>query len=420
VTPESAMVSTGAPESATATATTSSDTSTAGDASEGDIDDGDDDAPQFDLGVFPDLGPQPPPVDCDQLDAVPPFQGIACEKDEMFGQWVSICQPPPLDGACGPITDAEREALDTCAVKLAMNCSGLHDECAPVTLDDGSCCYWGILGPICPGRPFVVAGHARLATLREGDAWCDDAALHTPFVAETSPELAELLAQVWLFDARHEHAAIASFSRFALQLLAMAAPPRFVDAALRAALDEREHAGLFFALARVHGGRAWAPGPLAVDAALDGADDPIHIVAATIHEGCIAETISALQLQAARDAAKDPALREALSRVLEQELAHVELAWAVVAWALAQGDATLRAAVVVAFADPARWIPRGPDAEPNATEASRWREHGRLTEGDRVTIARHAIRTAILPAARRLLDAARENDRSGPPADLRV
>jgi hypothetical protein len=384
-----------------ASATVSSSTSTPGESSAGDVDDGSDDTPYFDLPPQPDVGgPQPP--DCDNPELPAQLQGLACERDEQFGGWVAICQPAPPDGICSAIGEAEREALEVCAADFLSECGGFYDQCGPTPLENGACCYWGTLGQLCPGRPFVVAGQARLAPLCEGDAWCD-ATLCASIEPEASPAFAELLAAAWLFDAQHEHAAIASFSRFALQLLAMAAPPRFVDGALRAALDEREHAGLFFALARTHGRSAWAPGPLSVTGALVGADDPIHVVVATIREGCVAETISALQLQAARDAAEDPALRNALSRVLEQELAHVDLAWTFVAWALSRGDAALRAAVAAAFSDPARWIPSGPAAEPAATEADRWRRHGRLTAGDRHAIATRAIDSVILPAAQRML-----------------
>lgn len=389
----------------TASDTVSSTVSTSAESSSaGDVDDGSDDPLKFDVPPQPDLG-TPLPLDCMSPELPWPLQGLACERDEEFEQWVAICEATPPDGGCEALGDDQRLALELCAADFLGSCGGIAEQCGPALSDAGACCYWATIGPICPGRPFVVAGRARLAPLREGDAWCD-ATLCASIEPEPSPPFAELLAAAWLFDAQHEHAAIASFSRFALQLLAMAAPPRLVDGALRAALDEREHAGLFFALARAHGRSAWAPGPLAVDGALVGADDPIHVVVATIHEGCIAETISAMQLRAARDAARDPALREALSRVLEQELAHVELAWSFVAWALARGDAALRAAVVAAFHDPARWIPCGPDVEPAQVDADRWRGHGRLTACDRVAIARHAIAAIIVPAAQRLLDGA--------------
>lgn len=394
-----------ASSASTGSVTVSSTVSTSAESSSaGDVDDGGDDPLKFDLPPQPDVGAAQP-LDCSAPELPWPLQGLACERDEAFQQWAAICEAAPRDGDCPTIGDEQRAALELCAADFINGCAEAQEQCGPALSDEGMCCYWETIGPVCPGRPFVVAGRARVASLEAGDAW-SDATLCAPIEPEPSPALADLLAAAWRFDAQHEHAAVASFSRFALQLLAMAAPPRFVDGALRAALDEREHAGLFFALAQAHGRCARAPGPLAVDGALLGADDPIHVVVATIREGCIAETISAVQLQAARDAAEDPRLRAALSRVLEQELAHVELAWSFVAWALARGDAALRAAVVEAFRDPARWIPCGPDVEPTQGDEDRWRGHGRLTAGDRVAIARQAIATIIVPAARRLLEGA--------------
>ena len=49
----------------------------------------------------------------------------------------------------------------------------------------------------------------------------------------TSPALRRRLAELWSQDALLEHASIASFSRFALQLLAVAAPPALVAGAHR-------------------------------------------------------------------------------------------------------------------------------------------------------------------------------------------
>ena len=168
---------------------------------------------------------------------------------------------------------------------------------------------------------------------------------------------------------------------------------------MRAADDEREHALLFFALAQAHGDEAIGPGPLDITGALAGADDPIAIVVATVREGCIAETISAMQLQRARDLAADPRLRAALDRVLAQEFEHVELAWSFVAWAYARGDEALRTAVVAAFADAERCIPRAPDIEPTPGGLERWHDAGRLSRAELHAVALRTIRTLVRPSA---------------------
>ncbi|HWB81725.1 MAG TPA: ferritin-like domain-containing protein, partial [Nannocystaceae bacterium] len=167
-----------------------------------------------------------------------------------------------------------------------------------------------------------------------------------------------------------------------------------------AASDEREHAQLFFAFARAHG-ELRGPGPLDITGALADTD-AIAIVVATVREGCIAETISAMQLQRAASFASDPERRAALERVLAQELEHVDLAWSFVAWAYARGDESLRAAVTAAFADAERCIPRGPDVDPSAAELARWHDAGRLSGAELHAVALHTIRTLVRPSAAEL------------------
>ncbi len=359
---------------------------------ESEVDSGDDDTPTFDVGgVDPDTGEMPSPV-CDG--PMPPASACATGPTPEHPQWVTSCVPAGADGQC-PAPDAPEvgAALDMCTWDShARECgSGVDDACGSTSMLGDTCCYWAPYdGPQCPGRPFHVDGHDRVATLALREDWC---------APQRELEHDPALAEAWLFDARHEHAAIASFARFAMQLLALAAPPRFVAGAVQAANDEREHALLFFGLARATGGTAIGPGSLDVAGSLARADDPIHVVTATVREGCIAETISALQLQRALETATDPELRAALARVLDEELRHVELAWSFVAWAWAKGGERLRSAVRLAFADADRCIPRGPDVEPAPHRAAAWRASGRLTRADAHRVALDAIRRIIVPAA---------------------
>src|SRR5690606_33504532 len=72
------------------------------------------------------------------------------------------------------------------------------------------------------------------------------------------------LAAHWLAEAAVEHASVASFSRFALSLLALGAPPSLVASAHAAALDEIRHAQDCFALASRYRGEPVGPGPLPI------------------------------------------------------------------------------------------------------------------------------------------------------------
>ena len=349
----------------------------------------------FDIAIAPDFGVIGP-IDC--TTEVP--LGSTCEIGPSPSEphWVSICIPGEVDGCPPADLPAIYDHLGDCASSFAVggDCGGgVGESCGPANGDGSECCYWAPFdGFQCPGRPFSVDGRDRIAQLTARDDWC------APWPAAAHDHA---LAQAWLFDARHEHAAIASFARFALQLLALGAPPRFVAEAWRAADDERAHALLFFGLARAHGAAALGPDTLDVSGALAGADDVIDVVTKTVREGCVAETISAMLLQRACETAADPQLRAALQRVLAEELRHVELAWSFVAWACARGDERLVRAVVDAFDDAERCIPRGPELEPAQDRVTHWRAAGRCTRGDALAIAVHTIRTLVVPAARELV-----------------
>jgi hypothetical protein len=142
------------------------------------------------------------------------------------------------------------------------------------------------------------------------------------------------LAQLWLADALDEHASIAAFARFSLELLALGAPPDLLARTHQAALDEVDHARLAFALAGRFGGEPVGPaamGPLAV-----ATGDVRAIVAATVRDGCLGETAAAAVAARERDACELPAVRAVLARIADDERRHAELAWRFVAWAIVQ------------------------------------------------------------------------------------
>ena len=62
-------------------------------------------------------------------------------------------------------------------------------------------------------------------------------------------DVRHILSEQWSLAARFEHASIASFNKFSLELLAVGAPGTLVAAANRAALQEVEHAQACFAAA---------------------------------------------------------------------------------------------------------------------------------------------------------------------------
>jgi hypothetical protein len=213
------------------------------------------------------------------------------------------------------------------------------------------------------------------------------------------------LAEAWAKDALSEHASVASFARFALDLMALGAPADLVADAHRAALDEIEHARLSFALASRYAGETIGPGPLATDGAVARADLIAAAVAAAI-EGCIGETEAALLAEAQLAGAKDARVRRALARIARDEADHAALAWRFVAWAIDEGGERVRREVARVFE-----MPRV-DSESNADDTpcvdpATWRAHGRLTREEIARVRDRARREVIDPCARALLGSLR-------------
>jgi hypothetical protein len=245
----------------------------------------------------------------------------------------------------------------------------------------------------------LVDGIARVASVTSDASW---AASLRPDVEALDADTRAALADVWTQDGLTEHASIASFSRFILQCLATGAPADIVQHAQRACADEIEHARIAFALASAYAGRAIGPGPLAIAGALDDDLDPSDIACSVAAEGCIAELVSASLIAAASDAARDPAVKAALTRIAEQELDHAILAWRYLAWALGAGDTRLSARVAAVFNRAAEQVGFGPrTSRPASSDAMR--AHGYLPLDERREIATSAVVEVVLPAARALL-----------------
>ena len=94
-------------------------------------------------------------------------------------------------------------------------------------------------------------------------------------------------AEHWSRVAQLEHASIASFARFSLDLLVVAAPPSLIEAAHRAGLDELRHARLTFGIASSYAGAALGPGPLPIDARAFEGRGLEQIVCSAVVEGCL-------------------------------------------------------------------------------------------------------------------------------------
>jgi hypothetical protein len=271
--------------------------------------------------------------------------------------------------------------------------------CGPdPVMPQGECCYYASVfsEELCEGRPFVVEGHARVAPSCARADWMGDGA--TPDVEDLDAATRQALAEAWCHDALAEHASVASFARFVLQLLAVGAPSSMVRAAQQAMADEIRHAELCFALAARYGAEPCGPGELPVDGSLDPCDLASLAVAA-FHDGCVNETLSALTALAARDRASDAAVRAALGEIARDEMAHAELAWRFVAWAV-QRDASARAAVARAVGEVSQFTSKELDGR---ADSDALRAHGRIGGHEHATILRASMYEVVMPSAQVIL-----------------
>ena len=251
--------------------------------------------------------------------------------------------------------------------------------------DKGAWCLYPItvIPPDSPcdyGRPLVIDGAAQVAALVTRRGWT---AARDAGLAQDGAR-----AETWARIGLAEHASVASFHRFALELMALGAPASLLGLAHAAARDEVRHAELAFALASDFAGVEVGPGPLPLRG-LALAGDLVAFAVATARDGCIAETLSALQMAEARDRATDARERAVLQGIAADEARHAALAWQALRWAIDRGGAPVRQAVAAVFA-------HGPAVVADGA--------GGLLPGDvaRASIQRGWIEV-VSPAARELL-----------------
>jgi hypothetical protein len=268
-----------------------------------------------------------------------------CESDADCGPGLMCISP--VQAACGTPRPGEfrcQTPEDECGGP--GDCPPAKGECMYRT-DHYACEAY----PIC-GRPFLVEGALRQSELGSNTAdagWLDRAIAAAP-LERLSPELRATVADYFARAGLMEHASVAAFARFALQLMALGAPAELVASATAAMADETRHAQVCFGLASRYAERAIGPGPLDVADAL-GRVALLDVIDLVIDEGCIGETGAALEAAWAADSATDPVVASALRTIAEDEARHAELAWRFVAWAeqrdprvAARVEARLRAA----------------------------------------------------------------------------
>lgn len=346
--------------------------------------------------------------------------GFICECGDPVGHCIpATCQTD--DDCPGEALCAVWFSAYICDVSEYFSCQTPEDECntaadCPSDTYGSYCSGEGgvrtceVNGAVC-GRPFLVEGEARLAPRVLGTDWCErglsDRRL-APSGSPLSPRERQWVGDRWSEMGLMEHASIAAFARFTLQLLHVGAPRDLIERSQQAMLDETLHTQLCFALASRYLERPVGPGRLLMDAALQETE-LTQIVVTTFREGCVGETVAALEARAALDGAADPDVKRTLARIADDELRHAELAWRFVRWALREQGPTLRAALAGEVRRLEHELGQSPESAARATSAV---EHGVLSERDQRQLRRTALAEVVLPCAASLLAPLRGDSRA--------
>jgi hypothetical protein len=299
-------------------------------------------------------------------------------------------------GGGDPVTCPSQDDAKTIFENANFNTTTLKSN---GTLKSGNCCYQVVTEQICiGGRPFLVEEAPRTAAVRRGSgvAWGSAGAV-APRVADLSPGERAELAEAWTRDGLFEHASVASFGRFALELLAAGAPADLLDGAHRAALDEVRHARLCLSLASAYAGEPVEPARFPFDDRVEVTSDLAVLAARAAREGCVGETIAAVHAAEQLSRATDPAVRAALAIIAEDEARHAELAWRTVRWAIGEGGAPVRDAVAAVFASLG-----SAEAREEAASDDRLEAHGRLGSSATRAAAARALEEVVKPCGRAL------------------
>ena len=188
------------------------------------------------------------------------------------------------------------------------------------------------------GRPFVAHGVAKTSTskvynTRKGTKYSASWKMGPqPSVPASNPHNEEI-GREWLKIAEGEHASIASFARFTLQLMSLGSPSELLVSSQKAKIDEINHAKFAYTFASAFLGSDYGPGPLDVKGALDDVSSfPRSIVSSLIKEGCIEETVSAIEAHIAAYYAQDLSIKAPRIQIALDETRHAQLAWDALHW----------------------------------------------------------------------------------------
>jgi hypothetical protein len=301
-------------------------------------------------------------------------------------------------GECGLST-----YFDGCSYDHTLACRAADDVCRLSTqCDPGVQCVapygaadWTCTTDQCAiGRPLLVDGLARTASAAPRGDWlapglCPDTDLPS--------EVRAALAAHFRAVAALEHASVGSFARFALELLAVGAPPELLLATHAAAADEVSHAALAYALASAYGGAPVGPSPLSLAGVVPSSDREA-IVRSLVLEACAGETVGAAEARALAERVVDPVLAASYARIAEDEERHAVLGFRALRFLITQ-DPGLRGVAASALDEALRTLGANPDLGRTLVSEA----HGLPSSEALGALRRSVLEDVVVPCVRALL-----------------
>ena len=195
------------------------------------------------------------------------------------------------------------------------------------------------------GRQLRQRGRPQFAPLKPQTAWIRD--LPTPGAAPAAP--AEVAA-AWRQNGLTEHASVASFAKLAIELVALGAPPRLIEAAHKDALDEMRHTELCFSLARDLDGQAIGPAefPAVFDIGHRRGPQAVQLATLAVEslvDGALNEGVSARVVAELAKTTTEPRIQPVLRTIARDEARHAAHGFDIVRWCIEQGGVPVIAAL---------------------------------------------------------------------------
>lgn len=275
-----------------------------------------------------------------------------------------VCVPPPDAGTSKPATQKECPL----AMQLAYDTFGDDqdsvDPNAPFKRlnESGKCCYAVASKHKCDTSMFMDAqGNCRspergrplredqtivLAPTQPRDGWRESP---LDVFDDLDDATRAYATAAWKREAAAEHASIAAFARLSMDLMMFGAPASLIDEAHVAARDEIRHATLAYGLASTLGGTPVGPGRFAMSTAARTVT-LAGLVSECFFDGCVNESIAAMSAAEAATLAAHAPMQDTLDGIAVDEGRHATLAFKILAWALREGGAEIRAQVIADLA----------------------------------------------------------------------